>query len=103
MPNGILPKMFMSIPATQIPRPLQGKYWDTDEKERITAACGNKLFAQGKIFEQLRLPSFEQDSKSSVVYKTDNSLGGESNPLRKMRWSSKTSLMMDLRQLAKDA
>jgi peptide methionine sulfoxide reductase MsrB len=36
------------------------------------------FFAQGKIFEQLRLAKFfEQDSKSSVVYKTDNSLGME--------------------------
>jgi peptide methionine sulfoxide reductase MsrB len=43
---------------------------------------------RGKIFEQLRLAKFfEQDSKSSVVYKTDNSLGmEESKPLRKMRW-----------------
>ena len=61
-------------------RPFTGKYWDTDEKGTYyCAACGNKLFRSGaKFSSNCGWPSFfEQDSKTSVVYKTDNSLGME--------------------------
>jgi hypothetical protein len=55
---------------------------------------------RGKIFEQLRLAKFfEQDSKSSVVYKTDNSLEWKNRSPCGRCDGSGTSLMMDLRQL----
>ena len=61
-------------------RPFTGKYWNTDEKGTYyCAACGNKLFRSGdKFSSSCGWPSFfEQENKSSVVYKTDNSLGME--------------------------
>ncbi|HMK06953.1 MAG TPA: peptide-methionine (R)-S-oxide reductase MsrB [Flavobacterium sp.] len=61
-------------------RPFTGKYWNTDEKGTYyCAACGNKLFRSGaKFASNCGWPSFfEQDSKASVVYKTDNTLGME--------------------------
>lgn len=61
-------------------RPFTGKYWNTDEKGTYyCAACGNKLFRSGaKFASSCGWPSFfEQDSKTSVVYKTDKSVGME--------------------------
>jgi peptide methionine sulfoxide reductase MsrB len=85
-------------------RPLQENIGTPMKRNVLLPLVEINFFARGKIFEQLRLAKFfEQDSKSSVVYKTDNSLGMERmKPLRKMRWASRTSLMMDLRLLAKD-
>lgn len=61
-------------------RPFTGKYWDSDAKGTYyCAACGNQLFrSDAKFSSSCGWPSFfEQDSKTSVVYKTDNTLGME--------------------------
>jgi methionine-R-sulfoxide reductase len=61
-------------------RPFTGKYWNSDEKGTYyCAACGNTLFRSGaKFSSSCGWPSFfEQENKSSVVYKIDNSLGME--------------------------
>ena len=59
-------------------RPFTGKFWNTDEKGTYyCAACGNKLFrSDAKFSSSCGCPSFfEQDSKTSVIYKDDNSYG----------------------------
>ncbi|OYU79521.1 MAG: peptide-methionine (R)-S-oxide reductase [Flavobacterium sp. BFFFF1] len=61
-------------------RPFTGKYWNTDEKGNYyCAACGNKLFrSTAKFSSSCGWPSFyEQDNKSSTLYKSDNSIGME--------------------------
>ena len=59
-------------------RPFTGKFWNTDEKGTYyCAACGNKLFrSDAKFSSSCGWPSFfEQDNKTSVIYKEDNSYG----------------------------
>ena len=59
-------------------RPFTGKFWNTDEKGTyFCAACGNKLFrSDAKFSSSCGWPSFfEQDNKTSVIYKEDNSYG----------------------------
>jgi hypothetical protein len=90
--------MFMKYPVTQIPKDLYRKNTPmTDE----LAACGNKLFRSGAKFSS-NWPSFlNKTVKAALCTKRTTLLNGK-NPLRKMRWASRTSLMMDLRLLAKD-
>lgn len=59
-------------------RPFTGKYYEFDQKGTYyCAACGNKLFRSTQKFSSsCGWPSFfEQDNKTSTIYKTDNSLG----------------------------
>ena len=59
-------------------RPFTGKFWNTEEKGTYyCAACGNKLFrSDAKFSSSCGWPSFfEQDNKTSVIYKEDNSYG----------------------------
>ena len=61
-------------------RAFTGKLWDLDAKGTYyCAACGNKLFRSDQKFaSSCGWPSFfEQESKESVIYKKDNSLGME--------------------------
>lgn len=59
-------------------RPFTGKFWNTEDKGTYyCAACGNKLFrSDAKFSSSCGWPSFfEQDNKTSVVYKEDNTYG----------------------------
>jgi methionine-R-sulfoxide reductase len=56
-------------------RPFTGKYWNTDEKEPIIAACGNQLFRSGAKFSSSCGWLFSNKTIKIVSFIKDNSLG----------------------------
>lgn len=59
-------------------RAFTGKLWDSETKGTYyCAACGNKLFkSDQKFVSSCGWPSFfEQENKSSIIFKDDNSYG----------------------------
>ena len=59
-------------------RAFTGKLWDSETKGTYyCAACGNKLFKSDQKFaSSCGWPSFfEQENKSSIIFKDDNSYG----------------------------
>jgi len=74
----LAPDLYLVARKADTERAFTGKYWDSDAKGTYyCAVCGNKLFRSNQKFaSSCGWPSFfEQENKSSIIFKDDNSYG----------------------------
>lgn len=74
----LAPDLYLVARKSDTERAFTGKYWDSDAKGTYyCAVCGNKLFKSNQKFaSSCGWPSFfEQENKSSIIFKDDNSYG----------------------------
>ncbi len=72
------PELYAVARNAETERAFTGKIWNLETKGTYyCAVCGNKLFRSNqKFISSCGWPSFfEQENKSSVIFKEDNSLG----------------------------